>query len=206
MKSSILFTIALGLAAATSALAQRHELGLTLGRLQAISRSTHESSVSLDSGVALQANYGYRLLRRRGVAVAAEVHFLANGQREVGSANTAATRDVATLYVTPGVRVKFAPARRFSPYIAAGAGYALYEQSFFRLDGAANQAPRFTHRGALMLGGGADVPIWRWFGGRVEIRDFYSGNPSLNTPLRGSGQHNAVFSGGFVLFFGRREP
>jgi opacity protein-like surface antigen len=186
-------------------LAQKHELGLTLGRISGPTRTSSAGDVNLDSGIALQANYGYRLLTKRLFALSAEVHFLANGQREVRSQNMSATRDVATAYVTPGVRVKVAPLGRFSPYVVAGGGYALYEQSFFRIDGRDNPAPRFTHRGALTFGGGVDTPLWRWVSLRFEVRDFYTGNPSLNTTLRGSGQHNVVAGGGLVLNWGRDE-
>ena len=87
--------------------------------------------------------------------------------------------------------------------LSGGGGYALYEQSFFRQDDASNQAPRFTHRGTWMFGAGADVPVWRWLGVRFEARDFYSGNPSFNVPVVGSGQHNVVLGGGFVISPGR---
>ena len=56
-----------------------------------------------------------------------------------------------------------------------------------------------------MFGGGADFPLWRWIGGRIEVRDFYTGNPSLNIPLRRSGQHNVMIGGGFALTIGRGE-
>jgi Outer membrane protein beta-barrel domain len=197
-----LFTIlGLGFPAA----AEKHEIGLTLGRISGPTRASSAGEVSLDPGIALQANYGYRFLMRRSFALSAEVHFLANGQREIRSPNLAATRDIATLYVTPGLRVKFAPRSRIAPYVAAGGGYALYEQSLFRLDEAPNPAPRFTHRKAFMFGGGVDVPVWRWLGVRLEARDFYTGNPSFNAPIRSNGQHNVVVGGGFVLSFGGRE-
>lgn len=192
-----------GLALAASA--QNHEIGLTLGRLSGPTRSSSEGDLRMDAGIALQANYGYRLLVRRAFALSAEVHFLANGQREIRSQNLRATRDVATAYVTPGLRLKFAPRARVSPYLSAGAGYALYEQSHFRIDELPNMAPRFTHRGAVAFGGGVDVPLWRWFGLRLEARDFYTGNPAFNSEVRGAGQHNVVFGGGFVLSFGQRE-
>jgi len=114
------------------------------------------------------------------------------------------TRDVATLFVTPGVRVKYLASKRFSPWGAVGDGYALYEQSFYRVDGGSNPAPRFTHHGALQFGGGVDVPVWRWIGARFEVRDFYTCNPSFNIPV-GGGQHNLVAGGGLVLNFGRPE-
>jgi hypothetical protein len=88
----------------SSAAAQKHEVGLTLGELFSQDRGTVPNVVRLNSGIALQANYGHHFIGRR-TALYGEVHFLANPQRVVDSANSAATRDVATLYVTPGVRV-----------------------------------------------------------------------------------------------------
>ena len=189
----------------SSAVAQRHELGLTLGRLSGPARSSPQGDLQLSPGVGLQANYGYRLLQTRRVAFFGEVHFLANGQRTVASNNPAVTRDVATLFVTPGLRMAWTGFRRFVPYATVGAGYALYEQSYFRLDGASNEAPRFTHRGAFSYGGGIDVPVWRFVGVRLEARDFYTGNPSFNTALTSAGQHNVVVGGGFVLSWGSSE-
>jgi hypothetical protein len=98
------------------------------------------------------------------------------------------------------VRLKFAPRARLSPYLVAGGGYALYEQSFQQIGGQLNPAPRFTHRGVFDFGGGLDVRVWRFFSLRSEIRDFYSGSPSFNVPVPG-GQHNVVAGGGFTLRF-----
>lgn len=196
MKTTIFLLLAAG-----ALYGQRHEIGLTMGRIHGPSRGVAQ----LDPGIALQADYGYRLFGNRNFALSGMFHFAANGQREVRSSNVGATRDIATAYFVPGVRVKFAPVAKLSPWVTAGAGYALYEQSFFRIDGADNPAPRFTHRGAFMFGGGADFPLWRWIGGRFEIRDFYTGNPSLNVPLRSSGQHNVIVGGGFTIKFGRGE-
>ena len=177
--------------------AQQHEIGLTLGGLA----SQDRSGLSLSSGLALQANYGYRLLEAKAFAVYGEVHMLANAQRLIRSPNPSATRDVATLFVTPGVRLKFNPKGRVSPYGVVGGGYALYEQSTTVLSGALNPAPRFIHRGAFDYGAGADFRGWRWIGLRAEVRDFYTGSPVYNlSGLRG-GQHNVVIGGGLVLRF-----
>jgi opacity protein-like surface antigen len=182
--------------------AQKHELGLTLGGLIPRDRGTAPNTVRLSGGTALQANYGYRILGGKTAALYGEVHFLANSQRTVGSGNAAATRDVATAYVTPGVRLKFAPHAHLSPYLAAGGGYALYEQSLFRIDGESNQAPRFVHRGAFDVGGGVDVKFLRHIALRGEIRNFYTGSPAYNLPGLGGGQNNVVVGGGFVIQWG----
>jgi hypothetical protein len=200
MRSIPLFLLAL--ASACNSEGQAHKVGLMLGRISGPSRSSPSGELHLDSGIALQANYAYRVLQRSSFALAVEAHFLANGQREIRSTDPAVTRDVATLFLTPGLRVEFLPRGRIRPYVALGAGYALYEQSHFRIDGSSNPAPRFTHRGAVTFGGGIDVPVWRWLHARVQIRDFYTGNPSFNSDVRGFGQHNVVAGGGFVLSWG----
>jgi hypothetical protein len=185
MYRRILLTIVLGSAAGFG---QTRELGLMLGRIAGPTRSTPDGSrLDLSSGLALEANFGYRFARTGRLAWLAEVHGLANGLRDIHSPVSAATRDVATAYITPGLRLKYLAAKHFSPYGALGGGYALYEQSFYRIDGAGNQASRFTHRGAFDYGGGADFPVKRWIGGRVEVRDFFTGSPAFNVPLARGG-------------------
>ena len=188
----------------TTCFAQQHEVGLTLGAITGTERTSRLGTFGLGAGMALQANYGYRLVAGRRAALYGEFHFLANPQRRSDLTVGAATRDVATLYLTPGLRLKFRPAARISPYLAGGAGYALYEQSLTTVDGRANSAPREIHRGAVNFGGGADVHVRSWLGLRAEFRDFYTGSPGYNVSLPG-GQHNLVASGGFVLKFGRTE-
>ena len=183
------------------AFGEKHEIGLTLGGLLPQDRGINPNAIRLGAGTALQANYGRRLINGR-VELSGEVHFLANPQRLVGSTNPGSTRDVATIYVTPGIRVKFASKRPFSPYLAAGGGVALYEQSRLQLDGRPNPAPRDITRGVFDFGGGVDVSLWRWIGLRGEIRDFYSGTPAYNLPDLGARQHNLVGGGGFVLKWG----
>jgi Outer membrane protein beta-barrel domain len=185
-----------------TALAQKHEIGLTLGGLFPQDRGAAPDAVRLGGGTALQANYGYRFFGGQAAALYGEVHFLANPQRDITSANQASGRDVATIYVTPGIRVKFASGRFLSPYVAVGGGYAVYEQSLLTIGGAHNPAPRDVHRGAFDFGGGVDTKLWRWIALRGEIRDFYSGTPAYNLSGLGGGQHNVVAGGGFVLKWG----
>jgi Outer membrane protein beta-barrel domain len=178
----------------------KHEIGLTLGRLFSQDRVSGATRFELGSGTALQANYGYRFFSSSKVALYGEVHMLANPQRVVTSANRGLTKDVASLFVTPGLRVKFFPRGAVSPYAAIGGGWALFEHSTTTLAGAPNPAPRTASHGVFDFGAGVDVKLWRFVGLRGEVRDFYSGNPSYNVPLQGS-QHNLVVGGGFVLRF-----
>ncbi|MGC4054205.1 MAG: outer membrane beta-barrel protein [Paludibaculum sp.] len=196
--------LAFGLLAASAVTAQeqapRHEIGLTLGGVFGPSRDSGNTKFKPNAGVALQANYGYRLWSNRTVGVYGEAHFLASPNRTVDTGNPNATRDFASLFVTPGVRVKFRPTARISPYAVVGGGYGQFEQSTFLVGGDPNPAARRVHRGVFDFGGGIDSKLWRFVGLRAEIRDFYSGSPLYNAALSG-GQHNIVAGGGIVLRF-----
>ena len=84
------------------------------------------------------------------------------------------------LYVTPGIRVKWRPATRISPYATVGGGYADYEQSLARIDGQPNQAPRELARGVFDFSAGVDARVLRFFALRGEARDLYTGSPNYN--------------------------
>ena len=199
MRSLQRLVICCGLVA--PAAAQRQEIGLTLGRILGREASGPGIRLDLKGGTALQANYGIRILGSETAELFGEAHLLASPSRGVEGNLPSATKDVATLYITPGVRVKFTPKARLAPYIAVGAGYALYEHSTMTVDGGPNPAPRHIHRGVFDFGGGVDVSLLGWLGARFEVRDFYSGKPSLNALTSGSGLHNVVVGGGLVLRF-----
>ena len=202
MKRTFALVLAItGMTAAAQEIAPKHEIGLTLGGLFGSQRSGGATRLDLGSGIALQANYGYRLLGNETAALYGEVHFLANPLREVSSSDRTLTRDAATIFLTPGLRVKFFPKRSVAPYLAAGGGWAVYEQSTTTLSGSPNPASRLVNHAAFDFGGGVDFKFWRFVGLRGEIRDFYAGGPSYNTTAIHGGQHNVVAGGGLVLKF-----
>jgi len=202
MKFTITLVISLSFGIATAQeVAPRHEIGLTLGGLLGAQHTGGSTRLDLGSGVALQANYGYRLLGGETAALYGEVHFLANSLREVSSSDRTLTRDAATIFLTPGLRVKFFPTRSVAPYFAVGGGWAVYEQSTNTLNGSPNPASRLVNHGAFDYGGGVDFKFWRFVGLRAEVRDFHAGGPSYNTTAISGGQHNVVAGGGLVLKF-----
>ena len=204
MKHSLLL-VGLALSASGIACAEevppRHEVGLTLGGFFSNERNGGATRLDLGSGVALQANYGDRIFGTGKVAFYGEVHLLANPLRDVSSPVQSLTRNVATLFVTPGIRVKFFPTRGIAPYFAVGGGWADYQQSTTTLAANPNPASRTVNHGAFDYGGGVDFKFWRFVGLRAEIRDFYTGSPSYNAPTISGGQHNVVAGGGLVLRF-----
>ena len=178
--------------------APKNELAFELGGLLSRTRST-TPSIEAGSGVGFQVNYGRRVFGLGKVALYGEIQFLASPLREVSSVIPTATRNFASLYITPGVRVKFWPAARVSPYFAIGGGYADYEQSTSQIDGKSSSVPRELARGVFDFGGGVDVQVWRFVALRGEARDFFTGSPAYGVPAITGGQHNVVATAGFVL-------
>jgi opacity protein-like surface antigen len=178
--------------------AHTNELALGLGGLPALSRSDIPR-IDTGSGVAFQVNYGRRFLKARKVALYGEINALANPLRDVSSSIPTATHDFASLYITPGIRVKFLATSRISPYVLAGGGYADYEQSTKRIDGQPNPVSRQLARGVFDFGGGVEVHVWRFVALRGEARDFYTGSPAYNLAGVSGGQHNVVANAALVL-------
>ena len=179
--------------------APTNELGFTLGGIPSLSRSASQQSLDLGAGTAFGLNYGRRLVGSNKLALYAEVNLLASPLRDVSSHNGWATKNFASLYVTPGVRLKFFPRSTISPYAVIGGGYADYEQSTTLLNGQPNPASRELARGVFDFGAGVDVRVWRWIALRGEARDFYTGSPAYNLATISSGQHNVSISSGFVV-------
>ena len=100
-----------------------------------------------------------------------------------------------------GVKVKFVPEGKVSPWFSIGAGYSLYEHSANLLNGLVSPVPRHLNRGTIGYGGGLDWKAWRNVSLRMEARDFYSGGVAYNVTGTGGGQHNQVAGGGLVLRF-----
>lgn len=178
--------------------AHKNELGFGLGGIPALSRSD-TPGLNAGSGLAFQVNYGRRFLSGHKVALYGELNLLASPLRDVSSSVPTATHDFASLYLTPGIRVKFSQASRISPYAVVGGGYADYEQSTTRIDGGPNPVSRQLARGVFDFGAGVDVRVWRFIALRGEARDYYSGTPAYNVATISGGQHNVVATGGFVL-------
>ena len=175
-----------------------NELAFGLGGIPALSQSD-SPSLAAGSGIAFQVNYGRRLLESNTVALFGEINFVASPLRDVSSVVGTATHDFASLYVTPGIRLKFRPSSRISPYAVVGGGYVDYEQSVKQIDGQPNQAPRELARGVFDFGAGVDVQVWRFVALRGEARDFFTGAPNYNVASISGGQHNIIATGALVL-------
>jgi len=182
-------------------LAQKQEVTLSLGGVLSQSRSFHPAGTAQISGdFNLEANYGYRFLHANIAALYGELEFVALPNRSLTTATAIVPKNYASLFVPPGLRLKFAPAGQISPWVAIGAGYALYQQSA-QLSNGQNTTNKFLNRGVFDFGSGVDYTLFRFLGLRAEVRDLVSGNPNLNVALASSTQHNVISSGGIIVRF-----
>lgn len=145
------------------------------------------------TNAAWQANYSVGIRKGEKASLFGEVHLLASPNRKNNLLNPLGSRDEAALFVTPGLRVSFAPKNRVSPFVAAGYGWGSYEQSALLQNGTPFPGSRTTNHGAVQFGGGMDVKTLEWLAFRGDLRNFYSG-----------GRHNPTASIGFQLRFGKR--
>jgi hypothetical protein len=187
---------------AAPARAQNQELTFSLGGIPGQTRTFQGSAgtapISADRSFGI--NYGHRFLDAKIAVLYGEIEFVAIPNRSVTSATAIVPQSYASLYLAPGLRLKFFPSSRLSPWGAIGGGYALYQQSA-KLSNGQNETDKFLNRGVFDYGGGLDFRLFRFIGLRAEVRDFLSGNPGLNVKLNSSTQHNVVASGGVILHF-----
>ena len=182
---------------------QSQELTFSLGGISGQTRSLRGSpaeTAQIAADRTLGINYGHHLVGTRVAALYGEIEFVAIPNRGVTSATAVVAQNYASLYVTPGVRLKLFPRWRLSPWAAIGGGYALYEESA-QLSNGQKTTNKFLNRGVLDYAGGVDYRLFRLIGLRGEVRDFLSGNPNLNAAPTSSTQHNVVASGGILLRF-----
>ncbi len=173
-------------------------IGGAPGQTRSFQGSAGTAQVSADRSFGI--NYGHRFLGAKIAALYGEIEFVAIPNRTLTAATATVPQNYASLYLTPGLRLKFFPGSRLSPWGAIGGGYGLYQQSA-QLSNGQNTTNKFLNRGVFEYGGGLDYRLFRFIGLRGEVRDFISGNPDLNVALSSSSQHNVVASGGIILRF-----
>jgi opacity protein-like surface antigen len=172
--------------AALAAQAQKNELTAEASGLFTVSQ------YNADAGVGFQLSYAHRLYHVPLLSLYGEVPFVAGLNNERYSFNNLARENYKDYYVTPGLRLNFAPGFIFSPWLAAGAGWGHFSS---------NLTSATDNQFAADWGGGLDIKVFPFVSLRLEARDFYSQAPTLALPSNGGHQNNIVASGGLVLRF-----
>ena len=189
---------------------KKNEVGLVIGATVTPSQtlasgiSASPRTLTFNSSLALGAEFDHRLNTSERLGVLAGVDFVASPlDVKLNQPPANVIPQYAYVFLTPHIRVKFHPSGPISPWLSFGGGYARYRES------APSAAVGFkvgTNTGTLEFGGGIDTGtvhrIWKIpVGFRLEVRDFYAGQPTYNMPISGSMQHNVVFTGGLLIKF-----
>ncbi len=180
---------------------EKQEFGLTVGELSGNSPSVTGGPLTLDSGVAVEANFA-RKFRDLGFAnLYWEVDGLVGPLRYVSGTPTSATHSINSVFVTPGVKIQFTPREPLSPWLAIGGGYAFYHSSSSSI-ASGPVAGGATHTYAVDFGGGVDWAINKRYVIRADLRAIYTGAPNFGISVP-SGQLNFLIGGGLVWRFSK---
>jgi hypothetical protein len=188
----------------------RNEIGLQIGATETPSIGLADgNAIHLNSSLALGTEYDHQLLGRH-TALYGGIDFVAS-PLDVKASFPAAnvSPQYAYLFLTPNVRLKFNQGGSFAPWLLFGGGYADFSPAQPR---AGINVAGAGSTGTLEFGGGLDTkPVVHLrsipligelpIGGRVEVRDFYSGQPNYGVPTDGTRQNNVVLTGGLLLRF-----
>jgi len=108
---------------------------------------------------------------------------------------------MSRLFITPALRLKFAPGAAISPFASVGGGWGRYTIGDFNVG---------VNKAALQFGGGVDfksrIPFLAF---RAEVRDFVTDQPDLasfsllppGSHMIEAKRHNVFAGGGVVLHF-----
>jgi hypothetical protein len=161
-------------------------------------------NIGFNPSLSLGAEYDRRFVATQRFAIYGGIDFVASPlDLKLSQQFQNVIGQYAYIFLTPHVRVKFKPSGPFSPWLSFGGGYARF------LEKAPPANPSFrpgTNTGTFVFGGGVDTrTVLRVFkipiGFRVEVRDFYSGQPNYNLKVTGNRQNNLEFTGGLLIKF-----
>jgi hypothetical protein len=194
----------------------KNEIGLLAGATLTPSVSTtlpdapgaSAGSISFNASFALGIDYDYRLRDTGHGSLEAGIDFLASPNDVITSGGPGnAINQYAYIFLVPELRFEARPIGPVRPFGSVGGGYARFREGKLR-NGAVNTLPgtntaagEFTvgvdsskeiHLKLPILG---SVPI----GGRLEVRDYLSGQPNYQVPTISGTQNSVAFLGGFTI-------
>ena len=156
-------------------------------------------------GFTFQVNYARTLLQTPVFSVSGEVPAVFNLDEDLNAGAAVVPSGYRQIFVTPAARVNLFPETALSPWASVGGGFGRFTESKDLLYYGTNPGSSTTS-GVLELGIGVDVRPFehrmRRFSIRGEVRDFWSGTPSL--PLADTGktrQHNYFAGAGLTWHF-----
>src|SRR5580698_4525816 len=185
---------------------EKNELSGSLGRMfisdQGIIGATNFNPVVRSgNGLTFEVNYARRILGTPVFAIAGEVPAVFDLDEKLNSGDNVVPKNYKQIFITPSARLNLFPDTAVSPWVSLGCGVAEFTENSTLIYGGPNPGSSTTS-GVLQGGFGLDVRVLHQFSIRLDVRDFWSGTPSL--PLADTGksrQHNFFVGGGVVWHF-----
>lgn len=191
---------------ASSALAQINEASVTIGRTfvstQGIENSTSpDPNIHFGNPTSVAFNYARLLKTMKIFGLKAELPVAIYPRMDLNTYQNVIPADVGAVFVTPSARLNIFSGDSVSPWVSAGGGYGRFRYAPRLNFYGPNPGPGGSNTGVLQLGAGLDAWIWHRWGARLELRDFYSGEPDFNVDTGRSRQHNYYVGAGVMHRF-----
>ncbi len=204
MKIRILFATSIVLLGASTSLAQKHEVAFTSGVLKIGERGFDLPSpgfLKFGNGFTYEVSYATRLIDAKLASLYFEVPLAGTPSTKVKTTNALSPNSYSSIFFTPGLKVKFFPVGKYSPFALMGVGLSHFREGDTTIGNQPNATRHSTTDSVFDFGFGLDVRVIYRLSIRGEVRDFYSELPPLNVRALRDRQHNALISAGIVLRF-----
>ena len=157
-------------------------------------------SAAVGNAFAVEGNVGVRVFHVPFIALYGELPIMGSLNTQISSAGALLnTGNYSALFIAPGLRAKLAPGFPVSPYFALGGGWARFHKSA-QLAGSTGSR-QDTTSGVFDMAAGLDFKFAPYFGGRFEVRDFYSGSLFPTITDLAQRQHTLFVGAGLVVRF-----
>ena len=199
-----IFAVATIFAVSASAQDEKNEVGGILGRTFISDQGIQGASffdpiIHTGKGLTLEGTYARRILVTPIYSVAAEGLLVYNWDVDLNAATSPISvvpSDLKKLFITPAARVNLFPTTAVSPWVSFGAGFGHISENNQLIYGGTN--PGASKTSAVIEGGlGLDVKVWKRLSVRMDVRDFWAGEPDFpRAPTGHTRQHNFLVGGG----------
>lgn len=191
--------------AALNVFAQQNEVGFLLGANDTQGSDFAPPSIGSirpGNGLTYVVTYGRRFTDAKLASMHFEMLFAATPNTDINSSNVLVPRSYSSIFLTPGLKLKFLPGFFISPYVAAGAGYARFNVSNTTISGATTTVTSTSsNKGVYNYGIGAEFKIFPGLSLRGEIRNFQAGTPNFGTQILQDTRRYVIYAGGLVVRF-----
>jgi hypothetical protein len=163
-------------------------------RSRSVGRRADFIQSNVGTGVVVHGSYARRLAGVPLISLYAELPLTAAFKVNSELPGNIAQGDYSSLFIAPGLKLKFFPGGVSSPFVTAGYGWARFRQE----QGGGTFPDIITNTNVAQFGFGTDFKIAPYLGIRTEVRDYFSGPLQFNGSFTDR-QHNVTAVAGLTF-------